>query len=156
MKYIIVGIIIIILVIVSILFIFFRKKEIPITSIKHFRYHYTTGYAMNDDVTYELDDKKGYIVKIKQEGESEEETHQMKVTADFVQELEEILTKYHVGKWDGFRKIDHNVLDGNSFSISITFQDDTSIDASGYMSYPEHYRDVRKELDELFAKQLKN
>ncbi len=153
MKYGIIGMIIIFLV-VGLIWLYFRKKEVPITSIKKFRYHYTTGYAMNDDVFYELNCEKKCIIKIKQNGEREEEAHKISVKKEFIQELEGILKKYNVGTWNGFQKTNPNVLDGNSFSMNILFQDGTSIDASGYMSYPKHYRDVKKELNELFEKQL--
>ena len=43
-----------------------------------------------------------------------------------------------------------DVLDGNSFSMSITEKDDTNTSAHGYMMWPDNYHKVKEELDKLF------
>ncbi len=41
-------------------------------------------------------------------------------------------------------------MDGDSFSISITMINDKSINASGYMKWPNNFRNVRDEISVLF------
>ena len=157
MKYVILGIVI--LGIIIVLTVIMRKgewkmnEEVKIGSIKNFHYFYTKGYAMNADVFYDLECDKECIATIKKYGESQEDAIKKTVDSDFVKQVEEILEKYEVGQWNNFHKTDKNVLDGDSFSMSITFQDDTSISASGYMRYPNNYSSVKNELDDLFLGQ---
>ena len=143
----------IVLIIIIILFIILknRKKEVEISNIKYFNFGYSTGYMMNANVSYniELKDDK-YIISIKPDGKSEEETLKKEISTKKIKELEKILKEYEVGKWNGFDKVDKNVLDGNSFSLRVKFANDDTIDASGYMKYPENYSIVRNELDKFF------
>ena len=72
------------------------------------------------------------------------------ITKKEVKKIENILKKYEVYKWDGFNKSDQNVLDGNSFDISIILKNKETIRAYGYMKYPNNYREVKNELDNIF------
>lgn len=126
------------------------NEKIVIENTKSFSMFYTMGYAINSDIryNYELKDNE-YHVYVKPYGIDDEERTEVVVNNDFIKRIEEVLNKYEVYKWDGFHKNDPGVLDGDSFSISITM-DDKEISASGYMMYPEHYREVREELDNIF------
>lgn len=130
------------------------KKEIKITSIQKFRYSYTQGYSMNAEVIYSLECNDACEIEIKPYLEEPEKTRKLTVGKDFKEKLESILRKYHVGKWNGFNKNNPYVLDGDSFSLSIVFQNGTSISASGYMKWPKQYREVKKEIDILFLTQI--
>ena len=66
------------------------------------------------------------------------------------------MTKYNVNKWDGFNKSDKNVLDGNSFSFSYSNTDNKSIEAHGYMKWPNNYREFRDEIKALYEKEFEN
>ena len=152
-KYIIIGIIIGIggigMVLPKLL-----KKKVGITSIQKFRYFYTKGYCMNAEVIYTLECNKNCEIEIKPYLEPIENTKKIIVEKDFVEKLESILKKYKVGSWNDFHKANKYVLDGDSFSINITFQDQTTLSASGYMEWPKNYGDVKKEIEDLFAEQL--
>ena len=148
---------IILLLIPIIIIIFFllkaKKKSVEINEIKHMHFSYSTGTMINSYVTYELTFKDGkYIAKIKPNGISTEETQEKEITKKQVKQIENILKKYEVNKWNGFDKSDPNVLDGNSFHISISFKDGLNISASGYMKYPKNYREATSELDNIFMK----
>ena len=117
-----------------------KKEKVEITNIKYFEYYHSAGMMMNSDKRYILE-------KVNEPPES---AITKKVTTDFVQELENILKKYNVEKWDGFNKTDPNVLDGSSFSITINMMDGNHISAHGYMMYPKDYGKVVKEIKELF------
>ena len=62
-----------------------------------------------------------------------------------------VLNEYNVAKWDGFHKSDQNVLDGDSFSFSMYTLEDRYISASGYMSWPENYRNIEDAFDEILG-----
>ena len=144
-------ILIIIIAIFLIIFIIRRKKDVEISKIKYFNFGYSTGNMANAYVSYniELKDKK-YQVSIKPTGITEEETLKIEISPKEINKIEKILKENEVEKWDGFQKSDKNVLDGNSFSLSIRFTNNDSISASGYMKYPNNYKKVQAELDKFF------
>lgn len=116
-------------------------------------FHYSTvdGMAIWDGVNYSIDYENGkYIAKIKNNGESSDNTKKVEISKYKVRKLESILNKYRVGSWNGFRKNNKNVLDGSSFNLYIKLEDDTTIEASGYMKWPENYRKVREEVESFF------
>lgn len=53
-----------------------------------------------------------------------------------------LLTACDVRKWDGFRKSNPHVLDGEMFSFSAKLADGTTITASGSNSFPVHYGEL--------------
>ena len=66
-------------------------------------------------------------------------------------ELEALLEKNGVRSWDGFKgRPRMDVLDGEGFSLSLTFRDGTQITASGENKFPAGYRSFRHDL-RLFA-----
>ena len=67
-----------------------------------------------------------------------------------LERIEKVLKDNHVEKWNGFNKNDKNVLDGDSFSMSITTREGEEIDAHGYMKWPTNYGEVKTELDKIF------
>ena len=153
-KYIILIVFVIILSIFIIYFIT-RKEKIEITNIHAFHLSYTKGYSINASINYELDynkDSGKYFVNIKPYDVSDDDKLEMDVDIDIKEKLENILKKYHVEKWNGFKKYDNNVLDGDSFHLYIKMDDEKTIEADGYMKWPENYSSVIRELDELFMK----
>ena len=55
-------------------------------------------------------------------------------------EIEKIVNEQEIYKWDGFDESDNDILDGSSFSLKIMYKDGQSINAHGYMKYPDNYR----------------
>ena len=56
---------------------------------------------------------------------------------------------------NGFNKSDRYVLDGNSFSLSISMNNDEYVSASGYMKWPKNYKEVKEELITFFSTIIK-
>ena len=148
-----------IIVIGVIIFMIIKKRNYvdvtdeEIGDIKYFSMFYTKGYMMNADIRYNIEydeEKKEYFVSIKPHGVSEEDSVKIVEPKELREKIKNILMKYDVGKWNGFNKSNHGVLDGDSFSLYVRFSNEKTIDASGYMSWPENYRNVRDEMDELF------
>jgi hypothetical protein len=151
--YIIVPFVVILILIFVLIFVFaMHKKEAIMTDIKSLNYSYSQGYAMNAYVRYELECKEKCILKYKPLYVPEEDFKKVEVNEEVVKELESILNKYEVYKWDGFNKSNKNVLDGDDFHFSVNLKDGTSISASGYMSWPKNYREVSDEISTLFNK----
>lgn len=146
---IVIGVVLLISIVV--LCIIFGPKKVKISEIKSMHFSYSNGYSAYAYTMYDLDYKDGkYIASIKPNGIPENEAREINVDEDFVKKIENILSKYNVGSWDGFRESDKYVLDGDSFSLSVYFIDKTDISASGYMRWPKNYSNVKEELDNLF------
>ena len=139
------------IIIITYILLKIKKKPVEIEYIKYMHFGYSTGTMINANVSYNLTFKDGkYLVQIKPNGKTEEETKEKEITKKEVKKIENILKQYEVYKWDGFNKSDQNVLDGNSFDISIILKNGETIRAYGYMKYPNNYREVKNELDNIF------
>ena len=129
------------------------KKEIEIKDIYSFNLSYSKGYAINANVRYEMifdKENNKYIAKIKPYGISEKDKKEIVVDNDKIIELENILKKHHIEKWDGFNNIAKDVLDGDSFYLSVFMNDKNCIHASGYMMWPDGYGEFILDIDEFF------
>lgn len=148
-KYIVLIIsgVLLLLLILLILVLLLLPKDKKIENITHLRFSYTTGYHMNASVLYEIDliDDK-YILKVKPTDLPEESAKEIELNKKQVLEIENKLNEYHVSRWNNFHKNNQYVLDGDSFSINIK-SNDLEISASGYMMWPNNYREVRSYLD---------
>lgn len=126
-----------------------KKKEI--TSIKSMHLSYSNGWSAYSYTRYDLEKRDdGYYVEIKPYGYSDDEMQEVKLSKKDINKIIEVLNKYNVVKWNGFHKSDQGVLDGDSFSFSLHTEDDIDVSASGYMRWPDNYRNVRDELGEIF------
>ena len=148
-KYIVLIIsgVLLLLLILLILVLLLLPKDKKIENVTHLRFSYTTGYHMNASASYEIDliDDK-YILKVKPTDLPEESAKEIELNKKQVLEIENKLNEYHVSRWNNFHKNNQYVLDGDSFSINIK-SNDLEISASGYMMWPNNYREVRSYLD---------
>ena len=133
-----------------------REKKIDnIHDINTFRFSYTVGYHYEASIEYEVECNDKCSLKYKGEGITIENASIYEFDKDKVKELENILNKYKVGRWNGFNKSDRYVLDGNSFSLSISMNNDEYVSASGYMKWPKNYKEVKEELITFFSTIIK-
>ena len=108
---------------------------------------YTNGYEANSETIYRIKkDNDKYILNVKNYGEEEEKT--ITVDEDFIRKVEVILNKYNVSSWNGFKKHDTNVLDGDSFNFDAEFKN-KKIEANGYELWPNNFVKVKEELTKL-------
>ena len=68
-----------------------------------------------------------------------EEITGVPLDADEVQAVLALPTQADFSLWDGFRQTASDVLDGDSFSLTLRFADGTEIAAFGSNAYPESY-----------------
>lgn len=118
-----------------------------IYQINKLEYTYTSGYAINSDTLYIIDCEDDCKLIIKEYGKNENELITIKLTDKDMDRFESMLNKYHILSWKGFSKSDKNVLDGDSFSFRLRYNDDEKLSASGYMKYPDHYRDFKEKFE---------
>ena len=157
-KWIILGIILVIIIVLLLVLLYLSRQEEynkPIENIKSMHLSYSNGYMMNANTIYDLSCEDKCIVKIKPYLIPDNEAKEYEVSEDTMKSLEKLLSDYSVRKWDNFHKSDQYVLDGDSFSFSLYFNDGTSISASGYMMWPENYRSVRDGISTLFDSYIK-
>ena len=128
-----------------------KRKSNNIKDIKKLSFSYSTGNYIYGSVSYDISFENGkYILTIKLDNVAPEDAVELEINNTIIENVLAILNKYQVKEWNGFNKSDQNVLDGNSFNMTITEKDETHISAHGYMKWPENYREVKQELDELF------
>ena len=140
-----------VVILLSVLF-FLKPKAVRIGEIEHFSFSYTCGDTANARVSYGLTLEDGvYTASITPANEPDEAERTFTVEESFARELEQILIRHKVGKWNGFDKADRMVMDGDRFNMFILMTDGTSLNASGYMKWPRAYSEVKYEIEELFG-----
>jgi len=152
-KYIIIALTIVaIIVFTTLVVIKTTKKDKPINGLTYMHFTYTTGYHMYAYTIYDIEYKDGkYIASIKPTDIPDEEKKEVELSNEVVTNIEKKLTEYNVSRWDGFNENDKYVLDGDSFSFNLKYDNDKNISAHGYMRWPENYREVKNYLDEVLG-----
>lgn len=144
------------IVLIIVFLFFFLRREKNITNITEVHFSYSTGNYINASVSYELICKDKCMLSFKDDGVSYEAAKEYEVDKKILKEIEIILKQYHVVRWDKFHKFDKNVLDGNSFSFRVCYDNSKEIEASGYMKWPNNYHEVKKELNKIFSNYMRD
>ena len=133
-------------------FVTVKKKYTKINDMQRMYFSYSTGTMIYSNVRYEINQKRNkYVITIKPDNVPDEEKKEVEVGFLTINKIIDVLNEYKVYNWDGFRKYDRNVLDGNSFSFSLYYGNNKKVEANGYMMYPKNYREVREKLDNIFT-----
>jgi len=85
---------------------------------------------------------------------NEEEPYPVPVDKAWVDQLTGIVQEHNILLWDGFSRTDTLLMDGTSFSLSLTFSDGSTVRARGYGSFPEGYGSAAREIDAHFMQLL--
>ena len=121
------------------------KKKIQIKDIEYLHFTYSEGYMANAYSVYTLELKnEKYTVTIKPTGIPDEEKKTYTIEKGKVKELENALNGTQLYTWNGFNKVDKGVLDGDSFSLNLKYNEGNSITASGYMRWPTDYGTIKQ------------
>ena len=119
--------------------------------VEHFFFTESNGSDISMRVLYQLDGGDGvYKALVKPEGVKDDDALKTDVDEDFSVRLGAILAEYGVAEWDGFDEADENVMDGIGFSLHVTMGDGSTIDAGGYMEWPEGYGKAAAAIHDLF------
>ena len=144
-----------VIIILLVLLLLPRIKEKKIENISHLYLTYTNGYSAYAYSIYTLDCTEECILKAKQLGVPDEEIIEVEIPKEKVEEIANKLNEYHVSRWNGFSKSDKYVLDGDSFSFNLDYNDNDKISAHGYMMWPNNYSDVKSYLVNTFNEYIK-
>lgn len=109
------------------------------------RLRFTRGGYMAP-VSYEVALRQGAYTLAENEGEL------IPFDEDLMEELTGIIEGADIASWDGFRGSTPYVLDGESFSLSLTYADGTNVYASGENRFPDGYHDAAGRMWELFER----
>ena len=85
---------------------------------------------------------------------NEEEPYFVPVDRAWVDMLTGFIRQYGMMAWDGFSGSDSMLLDGTHFSVSFSFQDGTTVNASGYGRFPMNYGDASAAIEAHFLQLL--
>ena len=125
-----------------------KKKEVK--NIKSFHFSYSNGCMAYSSDSYDLEKKDDvYTVTYKPRYVPDKDAIKLTVDKSFADGLENLINSSSAVKWDKFSKNNKNVLDGDSFSFSVYYEDG-SISAHGYMSWPEGYSSVKSRICSYF------
>ena len=151
MKFIFIGLFLCFIIILTIILNYkFGVCYKKIENIDRLRFSYTDGYAINSYASYVLTCDLECTATVKPVGVSEEDFLSYNVSSDTIKKIEDLLNDNNVSNWNGFKKSDKYVLDGDSFSFSLHMSNGKSIEASGYMKWPKNYNEVKSRLDSIF------
>jgi hypothetical protein len=128
-----------------------KNDYVDISEIKYFRFAQTNGFYPLGDMVYEINYQDGkYISSIKPSNIEREDALIIEVSDEVIDKMKNIMKKYHIEKWNGFKEYDENVLDGSDFDLHVKFMNNTEIDAEGYMMWPNNYNGFRDEISIMF------
>jgi hypothetical protein len=147
-KNILIVSIVILLLIVGGIFISRNKPDDTspnnITSLKYSFGSFTGGYY-----DYEIYQDNNQYIFVATGGNGVDLDINETIDQSVLDDIQEIIQRYKVKKWNGFNKSDDDILDGHSFSLFIGYGD-YEIKAEGYMKYPRKYMDFQNEMQAYF------
>ena len=79
------------------------------------------------------------------------DTLTMELDETFLGQLTALYKDCRLACWDGYDKYATNVLDGDGFSLRISFRDGESMSAHGSNCEPDGYQDFYQKMEELFT-----
>ncbi len=127
------------------------KKPKEIRDIRKFRFTYSCGMQMTDQVVYTLEKTgEGYTATVKPQGVDPEQPLSVAVDESFVAQVEELLRANRVENCYNYNKRCRNIMDGIGFTCYIKMEGDKVVDAVGYMNWPEGYSKVEGGLNTLY------
>ncbi|MCR4577504.1 MAG: hypothetical protein K5784_06320 [Clostridiales bacterium] len=71
----------------------------------------------------------------------------------FAEELQKLVSEYKLEDWNGFRGSDPRVLDGEHFTLELSFADGDMVRASGENEFPEGYHNAVNAVEDVFRRE---
>ena len=117
------------------------------SDIESFTYNYGSGEGAWNE--YSITIKNGKY-NIKGVGYSESTLNINKdIKSSDMDKLNSIIKENNIASWDGFDESDNNVLDGYGFKLVVKYKNGNTIEAKGYMKYPDNYKKGHNALEEF-------
>ncbi len=146
------GVAVLIGIVAAIVFLVGGQAKTRDGSIVEFSFGHGSG--MGGDIEYTLKRQDNLaLLSINRTGPLFSKGGDVKKTVDgkYLDRLADIINENEVVKWDGFDRSDNGVLDGGGFVLKITYDDGKTIEAHGYMMFPDNYDVVSDKFEELFS-----
>ncbi len=127
-------------------------KRVSMSSVVSFEFGASGGSYMNSGVTFTAKKQEdgSVSVRVRLDGVPDEEADEFLTDTSFLQELDRMIEKYNVKKWNGFTRSNRMVMDGHGFRLSIKMDNGERLYATGYMAWPENYDEFSSEVGSLF------
>ena len=122
-------------------------EDLP--AVKTFRYA-TTGMCIEEFNRYQIKETaRGRFAWIELHNDDH---YVLPLTDEDMASLSALVQELGLAEWNGYHKIDRDVLDGASFSLSVEFEDGGVIDASGSNCFPRGYSEKASAIRDFFEK----
>lgn len=126
------------------------------SAITGFTYSYMNS-MMEGSFTYTVKEENGTYQFIYESADHRAyEPMEMELDASVAEKLKQLYIDHKVYTWDGYHKTDSDVMDGDGFSLEISFADGQQMTAYGSNCEPSGYGAYVAALKDLFADQEKS
>lgn len=126
------------------------KPAEELTRVVSFDFSYSSGSYMNSGNSFSAEQLEDGTVEVRIRRDTQNEPKSFVADYEFMDKLTAIFNKYEVSRWDGFRGNDKDVLDGDGFQFYLKTDSNQAVNCSGYMQWPQNYRDMKAEVEPLF------
>jgi len=130
-----------------------RKRLKEDVLVESFSYE-TVGTAMGSETTFSIVREDGGFTVTQSSGGGQF-VRTAHVEREIMVQTTDILRAHNALAWDGFAQSDSRMLDGTSFTLSIAFDDGTTISARGTNSYPKGLSAAVREIKDLIDRFLR-
>ena len=118
-------------------------------TVKTFRYA-TSGMCIEEFKRYQIKETaRGRFAWIELHNDDH---YVLPLTDEDMASFSALVQELGLAEWDGCHKIDRDVLDGASFSLSVEFEDGGVIDASGSNCFPRGYSEKTSAIRDFLEK----
>lgn len=117
--------------------------------IKSFYYN-VSGYSPG--FYYDIHPVGDKIVMVSQDRENVEKEISVRIDNDTMEELSELCGKLDVISWDKYEESNPDILDGSGFTLRITYEDGSEVNARGDNSFPKHYQEFEKSVRKILER----
>lgn len=152
-KLIFVGIIILLLITILIIIAINKNKMQEEHSFKSISLN-VSGTMIGEIYSYKIEEKnKKYYLIVEYTGINNNKPYKKSLKEETVKEIEKLIKKYDVDKWDNFNKVNQDVLDGESFSFNLEYKNKNKVYAEGSNSFPKNFFEFKEEYNDIIKKE---
>ena len=124
-----------------------QPEDLP--AVKAFQ-HATSGMCIEEFNRYQIKETaRGRFAWIELRNDDH---YVLPLTDEDMVSFSALVQELGLAEWNGYHKIDRDVLDGTSFSLSVEFEDGGVIDASGSNCFPRGYSEKASAIRDFFEK----
>lgn len=117
----------------------------PDASLIHFEYGYGSYFGGYFTFTMDTtDDGQVHLVAYGSNGVDLDED--LLTDPSAMENIQNIIESHNISQWNGFDETNKDIMDGASFSLTATYDDGSTITATGYMIFPENFEEAHDEL----------